>query len=110
MLASPLQVSELSRDDAPPMKSGHLFKCEGCKRKFHSVRRAPKFCSRAYLYAHHNVSRAGRPTREAALIEDAKWERVFQRLVDPDYYAPRIPSVGSSFGAFSSQVEMLCRW
>jgi hypothetical protein len=86
-----------------------VFTCAGCKREFVSLRLAPKFCGRDCQRAHHDVSRAGRPTREAALIEDAKWERVFQRFIDPDYYAPRLPSIGSSYNDVASQMQMLCQ-
>lgn len=89
------------------------FLCQGCGAQFQKAlskgENAPKFCSSDCQHTHHDTSRAGRPSREVALAEDAKWERVFQRFVDPDYYAPRTPTVQSSFGAFAAQMEVLCR-
>lgn len=41
--------------------------------------------------------------------ETEKWERKFAELVDPDYYRPRVPTHGSSFGAFADQMGVISR-
>lgn len=40
--------------------------------------------------------------------ENARWERIFARFVDPDYYARRVPAWHSSITAFSERIET-CR-
>ncbi len=50
-----------------------------------------------------------RRPKEVIEAEDARWNRIFSRFVDPEYYAPRVPSLQSSFGAFAGRMELLCR-
>ena len=40
---------------------------------------------------------------------NARWDRIFQKFVDPDYYAFPLPTMQSSFVAFASQLEVLSR-
>jgi hypothetical protein len=51
------------------------------------------------------------PTREQVDKEsDERWNRIFAaKFADPDYYGMRVPMLQSSFGAFASQMEMLCQ-
>ena len=60
-------------------------------------------------YSCHAKAKEHRRLTPAEVSGNARWDAIFSRFVDPDYYAPRMPSVGSSFGAFAAQVEMLCR-
>jgi hypothetical protein len=41
--------------------------------------------------------------------DNARWDGIFARFIDPDYYKIPAPTFGSSFGAFASRMEMLCR-
>jgi hypothetical protein len=50
------------------------------------------------------------PPPEQIAQENARWDRIFQRFIDPDYYyRSSIPALGSSFSAFAEQMEALCR-
>ena len=49
------------------------------------------------------------PAPEQIAQENARWDRIFQRFIDPDYYRSSIPTLRSSFGAFASEMEVLCR-
>lgn len=52
--------------------------------------------------------RSSRRQRAKQRADERRWDRVFARFVDPDYYSARVPSVGSSFPAFAAQMEVLC--
>ena len=49
-------------------------------------------------------------TVEQIAEENERWERTFQKFVDPTYYRrPAMATLQSSFGAFASQMETLYR-
>ena len=62
-------------------------------------------CGGCRTEAHKNTG----PTAQWIAADNARWDRVFQRHVDPMYYAPMIPTLQSSFGAFASQMEVAYR-
>jgi hypothetical protein len=48
-------------------------------------------------------------TAEQIVQDNARWDRIFaEKFADPNYYAPRIPTLQSSFGAFAGRMEVLC--
>ena len=58
----------------------------------------------------HEEAKENRGLTPAEIIQDnARWDRIFRGFIDPDYYKPSPPTMRSSFGAFASQMEMLCR-
>ena len=62
-------------------------------------------CAACLTQAHKNTG----PTAEQMAESDERWDRVFQRFIDPDYYRAAVPALQSSFGAFAAQMETLCR-
>jgi hypothetical protein len=68
-------------------------------------RNRERVCGECLTAAHKNVG----PTAEQIAESDARWDRVFARFIDPDYYRTAVPVLQSSFGAFASQMETLCR-
>ena len=49
------------------------------------------------------------PVPEQIARENERWDRIFQRFIDPDYYRASAPTLRSSFGAFAAEMEVLCR-
>jgi hypothetical protein len=45
---------------------------------------------------------------EQVARENERWERIFQKFADPNYYAYRPIGMQSSFNAVASQMETLC--
>ena len=85
--------------DLKALRGGYVL--QGAKK----VRRPrERLCQSCYATA-----KAHRSLTPAEVDGNARWDAIFSRFVDPDYYAPRVPTVGSSFGAFASQMEMLCQ-
>lgn len=77
---------------------------------------ACKQCARAGALANYRRDRLngcdhgrGERSHDAEAADNAKWDRIFQKFVDPGYYTGRFPTVQSSFGAFASSMEVLCR-
>jgi hypothetical protein len=66
-------------------------------------RKGEAVCAFCLAEAHDN----GGLTAEEIAQEDARWDRIFARFVDPDYYRTPAPILQSSFRAFSSQMEIL---
>jgi hypothetical protein len=61
-------------------------------------------------HACHTEAKENRGLSVAEIAaENERWNRIFDRFVDPAYYAPVGPSVGSSFIGFASQMEALYR-
>lgn len=75
------------------------------KPRGNELRRRETVCAECRTEAHEN-----RGLTAAEIVkENARWERIFRRSVDPDYYLRTPARIGSSFGAFATLMEFLCR-
>ncbi len=74
-------------------------------------RRREKVCGQCFASAHDEQTALMWPKRQprTGAEEDARWDRIFQKFIDPAYYTGRVPSLPSTFGAFAGQMEVLCR-
>jgi hypothetical protein len=92
-----VKVKKCERCGAQPERL-HVFRAKRARRE--------RLCGRCHCEAKENRG----ITVEQIAVENARWERIFsQRFADPRYYAPRAPSMHSSFGAFAAQLEYLVR-